>query len=645
MASYKLIGQRFVRKYTEPKSSPTYNAALQAQAIVDSLCEVPWEKVRASNASMAYHTDEDVGIGDEKISGFDMNVRIRDEFDAALFCAGHSGGQHRAYANAAVYHYVLPDGTLPKLTKLTAKVTSDPYNSAGARIAILTNATGEIPTNCNVCRTGDAHAEGVAPRTVASNGNWFPTMADCVFSASAAENEVALPTGGLQLEKHLFLFVLMESYSTVRGNWLEGCSYIKNLVEIETNASVTGWTDGETYSFIEDEELKNHLVSYTQDNGFSSILNLGDSYKDVDVVFLGQDGMVPKMFYSVVGGKDRSIGEIEGFALYEKSIGLVDLNAAWNNMTTNARKKFVSFFSRGIVSAKFARSFVVGSDIMMAIDIATNASMIGTIQSGNSVVLKYNISQGSFSFEHFYADYGPRLVDLGPDGKNLCGGLFLLSNGDLLLDGYRAFINESGVSDARYLSVEGGKVFGAKKIMSPDCNVSSTETYGGRTCYIVYGSFNSIGGVRTGGVAIVTVDYKYFDLDDVFASVVITPAVTENFGFDNCEGLSVVPIRVSSYIEGYVSACVSDLSLDAFFAIGNFESAGGKSCDGACVIIKRSHDDETFFYVVPMRKNGLVDLFPFYHVRKSDYQPSGRRIMIDSSVGEALCVGEIFGIM
>ena len=223
MASYKLIGQRNLRKYTEAKTSPVYAAAVEAQIIVDSLCGIPWKKVAARDATMTYHTEETVAeIDGQKINGLEMNVRIRDEFDAALFCGDHSGGQHRAYANAA-----------------------------GARIAILTNATGVIPTNCNDCRTGDAHADGVAPRTVAANGNWFPTMANCVFSATPGEGETSLPSGGLQLQKHLFVFVLMESYSTVRGNWLEGCSFIRNLISIETDAAVPGWTDGETYDLTE----------------------------------------------------------------------------------------------------------------------------------------------------------------------------------------------------------------------------------------------------------------------------------------------------------------------------------------------------------------------------------------------------------
>ena len=246
MATYKIKGQRYLRKYTEQGTSPVYMASVQAQKIVDTLCEVPWVRTGVDSAQMTYHTDEIVD-NERKISGLDRNVEIRDQFDAALFCADHAGGQHRAYANAAVYHYVLPDGALPKLTRLVAKVTSDPYNSAGARIAILTNADGSIPTKCSECRTGDAHADGVAPRTVAENGNWFPTMADCIFSASPTEGEFALPSGGIKLQKHLFIFVLMESYSTVRGNWIEGCSFIRNLIEIETDDAVDGWEDGGTY--------------------------------------------------------------------------------------------------------------------------------------------------------------------------------------------------------------------------------------------------------------------------------------------------------------------------------------------------------------------------------------------------------------
>ena len=250
--NYKLIGQRNLRKYTEDGQSPTYAASIEAQNIVNALCDIEWSKTSEKDAIMTYHTEDVVDeVDGKKINGLDMNVLIRDKFDAALFCADHTGGQHRAYANAAVYHYELPDGTLPKLTKLTASVTSDPYNSMGARISILTNSTGVIPTNCNECRTGDAHADGVAPRTVAANGNWFPTMADCVFSATPGDGEYALPSGGLQLQKHLFVFVLMESYSTVRGNWLEGCSFIKNEISIETDAAIQGWTDGSTYDLSE----------------------------------------------------------------------------------------------------------------------------------------------------------------------------------------------------------------------------------------------------------------------------------------------------------------------------------------------------------------------------------------------------------
>ena len=126
MATYKIKGQRYHRKYTEQGTSPVYAASAQAQKIVDTLCEVPWERTGVDSAQMTYHTDEIVD-DERKISGLDRNVEIRDNFDAALFCAGHSGGMHRAYANAAVYRYTMPDDAIGKtLVSLAARVTSDP---------------------------------------------------------------------------------------------------------------------------------------------------------------------------------------------------------------------------------------------------------------------------------------------------------------------------------------------------------------------------------------------------------------------------------------------------------------------------------------------------------------------------------------
>lgn len=255
MATYKIIGKRFLRKYTEPGTSPVYAAAVQAQRVVDSFCDVPWEPVRPSAATMTYHTDEVLDEA-EGVTGLDKNVAIRDLFDAALFCAGHSGGQHRAYANAACYRYVMPDDAVgASISSIAVRVTSDPYNAAGARIHVLTNSTGEIPTNCRACRGEDSSGQvvedgttvsGAAPRTATTSSGqtyWYPTTATATLE----------PDGGLTLQKYLFVFVLMESYSTVRGNWIEGCSFIENKISITTASAVTGWSDGDTVDLSLDE--------------------------------------------------------------------------------------------------------------------------------------------------------------------------------------------------------------------------------------------------------------------------------------------------------------------------------------------------------------------------------------------------------
>lgn len=243
--TYRLKGQRFLRKYTAKDTTPGYMAPSDSDLLVSSLCTVAWEAVPETDATSPSHTETTADKGGSPDGGLDGNPGIRNQFDAALFCAGHVGDRHRVYANAAVYHYVLPKGELPKLTRLTVRVTSDPYNANGARIALLTNDSGDIPTDCETCRTGDAYAASVAPRTaLPPSGNWSANVVDLEFSPDAGTGHGGLPAGGLQLRRHLFLFVLLENYGALRGNWFEGSSYIRNLVEIETDGALPDVQDG-----------------------------------------------------------------------------------------------------------------------------------------------------------------------------------------------------------------------------------------------------------------------------------------------------------------------------------------------------------------------------------------------------------------
>ena len=235
---YKIRGARFLRKYTARASTPTYAAETDAQTIVDLFCDVPWQLVAVDQATMTSHS-ESPAEGDT-ISGLDRNVLDRDAFDAALFCAGHAGGMHRAYANAACYVFELPDSAIGKsMTALAVRVTSDPYNAAGARLHVFTGATAEIPMNCRTLRGEDSSGEVVADGTTASGAAPREVRTSGSSSTWHAKTATATlePTGGLVLAKYLFVFVGLESYSTVRGNWLEGCSFIRNELELELSTS------------------------------------------------------------------------------------------------------------------------------------------------------------------------------------------------------------------------------------------------------------------------------------------------------------------------------------------------------------------------------------------------------------------------
>lgn len=247
MATYRIAGRRWLRKYTAPQISPVYAASVDARMVVESLCGVPWKRTFTKDARMTYHTDEVISE-DPEITGLDMNVVIRDSFDAALFCADHKGGQHRAFANVACYRYTMPDEAVGKsISALNIQVTSDPYNSKGVRLHTFTNTTGEIPMNCHTLRGEDAGGEiiddgttaaEVAPRTTETRGEteyWYPTMTTVTLA----------PSGGMVLQRYLFIVVALESYSTVRGNWLEGSSFITNDVSINISAPVESWSSTE----------------------------------------------------------------------------------------------------------------------------------------------------------------------------------------------------------------------------------------------------------------------------------------------------------------------------------------------------------------------------------------------------------------
>lgn len=559
--NYKLIGQRNLRKYTAPNLSPTYAAAVDAQIIVDSLCGVPWEKVAAKDAIMTYHTEESVGeVDGQKVGGLEMNVRIRDQFDAALFCADHAGGQHRAYANAAVYHYVMPDGALPKLTRLVAKVTSDPYNAAGARIAILTNATGAIPTNCNECRTGDAHADGVAPRTVGANGNWFPTMADCVFSATPGDGEYDLPSGGLQLQKHLFVFVLMESYSTVRGNWLEGCSFIRNLIDIETDAAVPGWTDGSEYDCAGD--VGGFGFMNVANMGFTKLFDMAGEVRYVGKASLTKDD-VTHDFLMVCGDfADRDEVSFRDFVMYDLTAGrILDMREA---ITANPN---------------LARAFDLGWRLHSVYQYRTTGSA--------DLYLSFNFDRqdpysGKLFQAHFNVDFSNGVCsdfvsfpDVDIKGSP-CGVLIPTSarvrvdrdNGLVVTIGYVETRLNNSLSEMRIKVGDGLEraEYEEESIDSPTPSVTRTV--------IAYGSFGAIGDVQTGNVAklvykvVGSSDYTYErTVQSLFGQIKVS--------VDNVENL--MAFRISSP-QGIPSI------VESWLLLGAFKRINGLACENAAII-------------------------------------------------------------
>ena len=180
--TYKLKGARWLRMWTAADRSSVYAAQSEAQKIADTLCDVPWTRAKSDGPAMFPLT---------AAKSLDENPANRDLFDAALFCADHSDGAHRAYANAAMYLFELPTTTGVHLNSVKVHVESDAYNALGARIAVHLLSSAELPTDCATVRTGAAHAEGVAARrTVERDGRnyWYSNSADVTIAGGTSES-------------------------------------------------------------------------------------------------------------------------------------------------------------------------------------------------------------------------------------------------------------------------------------------------------------------------------------------------------------------------------------------------------------------------------------------------------------------------
>lgn len=258
----KTKAARFLRKYTASADTPVYAAAIDAQTCVLALCDVPWEESRNPGGAFTSHNADSL----------DENVANRDAFDAALFCAGHAGGKHRAYANAACYRITVPEaGIGATLENISFSAASDPYNAAGLRIHVFTSDDPDVPMNCRTLRGEDASgdiidqsatAAGAVPRTA-------QTAADGSVSWFAASGTVSL-SPDLTLEKYIFIVVALENYNTSRGNWLEGSGFARNDFSLTTDIEID-WTESDFSYTVLDPALPLPLLAPDSCTGRRSV--------------------------------------------------------------------------------------------------------------------------------------------------------------------------------------------------------------------------------------------------------------------------------------------------------------------------------------------------------------------------------------
>jgi hypothetical protein len=173
----------------------------------------------------------------------DFSLReATDWYDAYFGCDGHQDAEsqklHRAHAGAACYRIALPEAAAGVgVVSVRVACTCDYLTPQGARVAAALSADPAPSADPSVVRAGDAHAEGVAPRTTAVVGG--VTMG---YVGTAAA-DLAMPPGAV-LGQYLYVYLTLEQRPAGLNAWLEGSAFLTPDFEIATDAPIPGYADG-----------------------------------------------------------------------------------------------------------------------------------------------------------------------------------------------------------------------------------------------------------------------------------------------------------------------------------------------------------------------------------------------------------------
>ena len=573
---YRIIGSRNLRKYIGRISEPSYMAEAQAQKIANTFCEIPWEPVSEKSAMTTYHTDAviDDTTGE---TGFDANVRLQDSFDAAAFCADHVGGMHKIYANAAVYKYKIPTGDVGKtLQSISVNTTSDPYNAQGVRLHIITNDDGVIPMGCHTLRGENSEgqviqdgttAQAVAIRTVRTvdgTDYWYPTV----------ETAVITPTSSFVLGQYLLLVVAKESYSAVRGNWIEGSSFITNDVEIELDSESTSLSPDKPTDLSNDYSI----IFKCLDHGDSGIVIGSAKSKNIRVFKDMKVLSITSYVFACIGDvAEKSFSDCSNFSLYFANISGVVGYPSTQLFSVNQNLKdispkfydYVSNRAEEIESLTIAHSEATPSNSTGTISILAGLKKSSAVCSVGFTI-EYSISNGVAS----YVSSSTMENDIWNDIKTNSVAKFYYTYGDNN-HGMQISISKDSIfhcdtppynvsqSNVRRIPIGGGDLLYF-------VNRSSTMP-GEITKSIAFGTFTSIAGVQV-EKGIVVID----------SSMNATDPIKEVF-----------PLELDSYEKLKCDIGYSDVGLNrGVYAVisGNFRMANGVSCPDGGAIICISHN-------------------------------------------------------
>ena len=235
MGNYSIQARRFVMQQVDTLPSPCFSTEAQASSTFEALkLNATWRLTPRGTLAVLPVT------GSENTEG---NMAKLDNLDAFSFCTDHKDGQHILRMGLVAYRATLPNAFIgTNMSSISINLHGDPFLRDGTIVGIVPSAS-DLPASDWVTTMQNAQGKIIqgAKRTEVSAATpscpncvtWFSQSKVYALTGNTTFDDGAtgsFPSGGITLQKHLFIYIAMANYQRVRNAWVEGSAMMNSAI-------------------------------------------------------------------------------------------------------------------------------------------------------------------------------------------------------------------------------------------------------------------------------------------------------------------------------------------------------------------------------------------------------------------------------